>query len=96
MLKNSKLERTLYVGIPIDVLLYLYSCMKGLFWDDFVTTFHELDRGEVKENLFREVFYSHTRTMRYKEYGKVFAEIYPNVWHLIREMKKGNTLQESE
>lgn len=88
ILNDSELEHTLYRGIPIDVLLYLYSCMKGLFWDDFVTTFHELDRGEVKENLFREVFYSHTRTMRYKEYGKVFAEIYPNVWHLIREMKK--------
>ena len=88
ILKDSKLGYALYRGIPIDVLLYLYSCMKGLFWDDFVTTFHELDRGEVKENLFREVFYSHTRTMRYKEYGKVFAEIYPNVWRLIKEMKK--------
>ena len=88
ILKDSKLERTLYVSIPIDVLLYLYSCMNGFFWDDFVKTFHELDRGEVKVNLFREVFYSHSRTMRYKEYGKVFAEIYPSVWRLIREMKK--------
>lgn len=88
ILKDSELERTLYVGIPIDVLLYLYSCMNGFFWDDFVKTFHELDRGEVKVNLFREVFYSHSRTMRYKEYGKVFAEIYPSVWRLIREMKK--------
>ena len=88
ILKDSELERTLYKDIPTDVLLYLYSCMNGFFWDDFVKTFHELDRGDVKENLFREVFYSHSRTMRYKEYGKVFAEIYPNVWHLIREMKK--------
>ena len=88
ILKDSELERTLYKNIPIDILLYLYSCMNGFFWDDFVKTFHELDRGEVKENLFREVFYSHTRTMRFKEYGKVFAEIYPNVWRLIREMKK--------
>ncbi len=88
ILNNSELACTLYKDIPSDILLYLYSCMNGFFWDDFVNTFHELDRGEVKENLFREVFYSHTRTMRYKEYGKVFAEIYPNVWHLIREMKK--------
>lgn len=87
ILKNSKLEYTLYKDVPIDVLLYLYSCMNGTFWDDFVTTFHELDRGEVKENLFREVFYSYSRTMRHKEYGKVFVEIYPNVWRLIREMK---------
>ena len=88
ILNDSELECTLYEDIPSDILLYLYSCMNGFFWDDFVTTFHELDRGEVKENLFREVFYSHTRTMRYKEYGKVFAEIYPNVWRLIKEMKK--------
>ena len=88
ILKNSTLERTLYSSIPSDVLLYLYSCMKGLFWNDFVSTFHELDRSEVKENLFREVFYSYSRTMRHKEYGKVFAEIYPSVWSLIREMKK--------
>ena len=87
-LKNSELETTLYKDIPSDVLLYLYSCMNGKFWDDFVTTFNELDRGEVKENLFREVFYSYSRTMRHKKFGKVFAQIYPSVWHHIREMKK--------
>ena len=87
LLNDSDLEVQKYKDIPSDVLAYIYSCMKGLFWDDFVTTFAELDRGEVKESLFREVFYSHSRTMRYKQYGKVFAEIYPSVWHLIREMK---------
>lgn len=88
LLKDSDLEVHKFKDIPSDVLLYIYSCMKGLFWNDFVDTFKELDRGEVKESLFREVFYSHSRTMRYKQYGKVFAEIYPSVWHLIREMKK--------
>lgn len=88
LLKDSDLRVHNLNDVPSDVLLYLYSCMKGLFWDDFVTTFAELERGEVKENLFREVFYSHSRTMKYKEYGKVFAEVYPSVWHLIREMKK--------
>lgn len=87
-LKDSGLEVQKYKDIPSDVLAYIYSCMKGLFWDDFVTTFAELERGEVKESLFREVFYSHSRTMRYKQYGKVFAEIYPSVWHLIRKLKK--------
>lgn len=88
LLKDSNLEVQKFEEIPSDVLLYIFSCMKGMFWDDFVMTFAELDRGEVKESLFREVFYSHSRTMRYKQYGKVFAEIYPSVWHLIREMKK--------
>ena len=89
LLKKSDLEVQKLKVIPSDVLLYIFSCMKGMFWDAFVDTFKELDRGEVKENLFREVFYSHSRTMRHKEYGKVFAEIYPTVWHLIRELKKG-------
>lgn len=88
LLIDSNLEVHNLKEIPSDVLQYIYSCMKGTFWDDFVSTFHELDRGEVKENLFREVFYSHGRTMRYKEYGKVFAKIYPHVWRLIREMKQ--------
>ena len=88
LLKDSDLEVHIFKDIPTDVLLYIYSCMKGLFWDDFTKTFAELDRSEVKESLFREVFYSHSRTMRNKEYGKVFAEIYPTVWHVIRAMKK--------
>lgn len=88
LLKDSKLEVQKWKDIPSDVLLYIYMCMKGEFWDDFTKTFAELDRNEIKESLFREVFYSHSRTMRHKEYGKVFAEIYPTVWHLIRELKK--------
>lgn len=88
ILNNSNLAVQKLKDIPSDVLLYIYSCMKGLFWNDFVDTFKELDRGEVKENLFREVFYSHSRTLKYKDYGKVFADIYPSVWHLIKEMKK--------
>ena len=88
ILKKSDLWVHDFDYIPSDVLLYIYSCSKGLFWDDFVDTFAELDRGEVKENLFREVFYSHSRTLKYKKYGKVFADIYPSVWNLIKEMKR--------
>ena len=87
LLKNSDIPKVFYKDIPVDVLLYIYSTMKGIFWDDFIDTFKELDRGEVKANLFREVFYSYARTMRYKEYGKAFAKVYPTVWRIIREMK---------
>ena len=87
-LKDSDLQSQNLRDVPADVLLYIYRCMKGEFWDDFVQTFHELDRDEVKENLFREVFYAYSRTMRHKEYGKVFAEVYPSVWKVIRNMRK--------
>lgn len=88
LLKDNGLQGQKLKDIPSDVLLYIYKCMKGEFWDDFVNTFHELDRGEVKEDMFREVFYAYSLTMRNKEYGKVFAKVYPSVWKVIRGMRK--------
>lgn len=75
-------------SLPNDVLQYIYVTMKGRFWDDFVEVFKTMERGEVKSTLFREVFYSHSTTTRNRQYAKKFAEIYPNVWHSIRMMKK--------
>lgn len=80
------------VDVPGDVLRYLYSTSKGLFWDDFVEIFGDMDRGEVKATLFKEVFYSHGTTARGKEYAKEFTHQYPNVWKVIRKMKKGDKL----
>lgn len=76
------------IDVPNDVLQYIYVTSKGRFWDDFVETFKAMERGEVKATLFREVFYSRSTTTRKKPFGKVFVEQYPNVWKLIRRMKK--------
>ena len=92
LLKHSGLQPPNLKSIPPDVLLYIYRCMKGEFWDDFVDLFPGLDRGEVKENMFREVFYAYSRTMKHKEYGKAFAKVYPSVWKLIRSMRKDGEL----
>ena len=88
LLKNNGIEVQNANTLPNDVLQYVFVTMKGRFWDDFVEVFHTLDRGEVKSTLFREVFYSHSTTTRNREYAKQFAQIYPNVWHSIRLMKK--------
>lgn len=88
LLKNNWIEVQDTRVLPNDVLQYIYVTMKGRFWDDFVEVFKTMDRGEVKSTLFREVFYSHSTTTRNKEYAKQFAQIYPNVWHSIRLMKK--------
>lgn len=91
-LKNNGLQVPNCADLPTDILLYIYTCMKGIFWDNFVSIFFDtLERAEVKENLFREVFYSYSTTMRHKEFGKIFAQIYPNVWKVIRSMKKEET-----
>lgn len=80
------------VDVPNDVLRYLYSTSKGLFWDNFVEVFGNMDRSEVKATLFKEVFYSRGTTTRGKEYAKEFTHQYPNVWKVIRKMKKGDRL----
>lgn len=74
------------------MLRYLYSTSKGLFWDNFVEVFGNMDRSEVKATLFKEVFYSRGTTTRGKEYAKEFTHQYPNVWKVIRKMKKGDRL----
>ena len=88
LLKNNGVDVQDTRILPNDVLQYVFVAMKGRFWDDFVEVFHTLERGEVKSTLFREVFYSHSTTTRNREYAKQFAQMYPNVWHSIRLMKK--------
>ena len=88
LLKDNGVEVPCVKSLPTDVLQYILATMKGRFWDDFVKIIKTMDRGEVKSTLFREVFYSHSTTTRNRPYAKQFAEIYPNVWHTIRMMKK--------
>lgn len=83
--------------IPMDVLVYIYRTMKGLFWDDFVRFFNEEDRSAIKASLFREVFYSkRVRITKKYVYGRKFVDLYPNVWKVLRkekmELKKSNSL----
>lgn len=88
LLKDNDINTQDTKALPNDVLQYVFLTMKGRFWDDFVEVFKTMDRGEVKSTLFREVFYSHSTTTRNRDYAKQFAQIYPNVWHSIRLMKK--------
>ena len=97
---NSKLIRKLMKirglnvnskKIPSDVLVYIYRVMKGKFWDDYQSLFHEKDRGAVKANLFREIFYSYsTRVKKIFKYGALFVKMYPKVWHVLRLEKYNN------
>lgn len=90
LLKNNNIEAQDAKTLPNDVLLYVFSTMKGRLWDDFVEIFKTMDRSEVKSTLFKQVFYSHSTTTRNREYAKQFAQMYPNVWHSIRLMKKAS------
>lgn len=88
-------------SIPTDVEKYIQRTFQGRFWDDFVDKFPKVPRGEVKQVMFAEVFYSYDnviyvrdekvkdrfKTKYAKKYAKAFRDDYPNVWKLIGQLK---------
>lgn len=77
-----------YIGVPTDVIKYIYVCSKGMIWDDFTTLFSEYTRDEVKVRAFKEIFYPKNNITPFTEFGKKFIEEYPHVYKAIREIKK--------
>lgn len=75
-------------SIPIDVLKYIHSTSKGLFWNNFLDLFEDMERSEIKQKMFCEVFYSkNSKSTRFKPFAKIFKEHYPSVWQTIKELK---------
>ncbi len=81
-------------NIPTDVLYYIYLTSMGLFWNvaipNEVVKEKSLLRSDIKVLMFREVFYSKKLTARGKEYAKMFARDFPNVYKVVRNAKKDN------
>lgn len=81
-------------NIPTDVLYYMYLTSGGLFWNVAISNEiierKGLQRSDVKVLMFREVFYSKKLTARGKEYAKMFASDFPNVYKVVRNAKKDN------
>lgn len=82
--KNAKTDK-----LPKDVIKYIYMTSTGQFWEDFTELFKSdgLQRNDVKVTLFREVFYSKSKTTRHKNFAKTFKEIYPTVYKIINQHK---------
>lgn len=97
LLKTNKLLNKQKTKIPIDVLMYIINVSLGQFWDDLLDKEGEHTlflRSDIKVALFAQVFYSNSRTTRYKAYAKAFKREYPNVYKTINEHKpKGNEKQ---
>ena len=93
-LKTNNIERERIKYIQTDVLYYMYLTSMGLFWD--VTIPKEmvdeknLHRSDIKVLMFREVFYSKKLTARGKEYAKIFAKDFPNVYKVVLDSKREN------
>ena len=98
----GELEKNMGNSVPEDVEKYIQRTFSGTFWDDYVYRFPNVKRGEVKQIMFAEVFYSYDnevyvrdktvkdkfKVKRVKKYAKAFKEDYPNVWKLIGQLKK--------
>lgn len=98
----ERLKKNREDSIPTDVEKYIQRTFQGRFWDDFVDKFPKVPRGEVKQVMFAEVFYSYDNTIYLrdetvkdkfkvkfaKKYAKAFRDDYPNVWKLIGQIKK--------
>jgi len=78
-----------FARIPYDIWLYILRTSTGRFWDDFKDNFIEygLNRTDVKQTIFHEVFYSHSLSVHGKMFAQAFKEVYPNVYDLITKMK---------
>ena len=90
ILINNNIDKSIIARFAPDELLYIYKTTKGLFWDDILKE-HQgegLDRAEIKEKMFAEVFYSKTKKLYWKVFAKEFKAQYPNVYHLIEQWKE--------
>lgn len=87
-LKDKGLDVPLKKDLPTDVLYYIYLTQKGKFYDRFSEIFSDLDRDEMKRNVFADVFYTHKRTTHGSAFCKAFRAVFPNVWKLIVELRK--------
>ena len=81
------LKETLVAVFSDDMLQYIYETTNGIFWDRICAEHLEYDRDEIKADMFKEVFYSNTTTLFYKEFGKIFAKRYPMVYMEIERWK---------
>ena len=90
LLKNNGLERYEYNGIPNDVLYYIMLVEKGLFWEKMMSLIEGKNRREIKETLFGEVFYGKKLNTRGYQYAPIFVKMFPNVWRMLRKMKKAD------
>ena len=95
MLIKSNINKDSVKNIPTDVLYYMYLTSMGLFWNvaipNDIIEEKGLLRSDIKVLMFREVFYSKKLTARGKEYAKIFAKEFPNVYKVVRESKKDNS-----
>lgn len=72
-----------------DELEYVYMTSTGQLWDDICSRHPDLERSEVKVEMFKAVFYSHSPVAdRWSDYAQDFKSRFPSVYRLIGDWKR--------
>ena len=90
ILISNNIEKSIIARFADDELLYVWKTTTGRFWDDILAK-HQgegYSRAKIKEQMFREVFYSKSPKIAWKEFAKEFKRQYPNVYNLIMRWKE--------
>ncbi len=92
LLNNSNIENKAVAKMSDDEIEYVYLSSTGQLWDEIVAKHPEMDRNEVKVEMFRAVFYAHSPVPdRWNLYAMEFKARFPNVFKLIGDWKRKKT-----
>ncbi len=91
LLNTNEIENESVAKLSDNELEYIYLTSTGQLWDEITNRHPELDRSEVKVEMFKAVFYSHSPVSdRWSEYAKEFKTQFPDVYRLIGDWKRKN------
>ena len=90
LLKDNDIEYTKTDGVKFDHLFYIYLTFHGKFWDLFLNMEinRDVPRHTIKEELFKEVYYSKILGGRKMNYATQFKQVFPNVYQMILNHRK--------
>ncbi len=94
---ESNIKKHSVAKLSTNEIMYIYLTSKGLLWDEIVARHPELDRNEVKVEMFRAVFYANSPVPHiWNEYAEEFKKQFPNVYWLISDWKVSETEKKTE
>lgn len=89
LLNTNSIETESVAKLSDNEIEYIYLTSTGQLWDEIVNKHPEMDRNDVKVEMFKAVFYSHSPVAdRWSVYAKEFKAQFPDVYKLIGDWKR--------
>lgn len=86
------LDMSCFQGVPLDVLKYINLTFIGDFWNQFMEIDPTLDKSELKQRMFEEVFYAKKKSNKWARYAVFFKKHYPTVFNHISVARERNLI----